>query len=84
MTIHWHSFIDITSDICPMTFVKTKLAIERIEAGEILKIRLKGSEPLDNVPASLIDHGHEIISQKPENSNQTSATGVHILYVIKN
>ncbi|MEK9672030.1 MAG: sulfurtransferase TusA family protein [Rhodospirillaceae bacterium] len=59
-------FIDITGDICPMTFVKTKLFIERLQPGDVLEVRLKGVEPLDNVPRSVRDHGHEVISLTPE------------------
>ena len=42
--------IDITSDICPMTFVRTRLALDRMTPGETLLVRLRGEEPLRNVP----------------------------------
>lgn len=58
--------IDITNLICPMTFVRTKLMIERIDIGEILEVRLKGKEPLENVPRSAKQHGHDILSIEPE------------------
>lgn len=54
--------LDITADRCPMTFVRTKLLIERMAPGDIARVRLKGREPLDNVPRSVRDHGHEVIS----------------------
>jgi TusA-related sulfurtransferase len=41
--------IDITKDLCPMTFVRTRLALDRMTPGEILRVRLKGDEPLRNV-----------------------------------
>lgn len=44
-----------------MTFVKTKLALERMKSGEILEVRLKGPEPLKNVPRSAKEYGHEIL-----------------------
>ncbi len=59
-------FLDITSDVCPMTFVKTKLLLERIPVGAVATVRLKGAEPLDNVPRSVAAHGHEVISLLPE------------------
>jgi TusA-related sulfurtransferase len=74
-------FIDITGEVCPMTFVKTKLRIERMNAGEVLEIRLQGHEPLMNVPRSLREHGHEILSLLPESSE--SAAGIHRLLVRK-
>ena len=42
--------LDITSEVCPLTFVKTKLLIERMAPGQVLQVRLKGTEPLENVP----------------------------------
>jgi tRNA 2-thiouridine synthesizing protein A len=55
--------LDITRDTCPITFVRTKLMLEKMRPGELLRIRLNDGEPLVNVPSSLIDHGHEIISR---------------------
>ena len=54
-------FIDITQEVCPMTFVKTRLQIERMNSGEMLEIRLLGDEPLKNVPDSLTELGHRVI-----------------------
>ncbi len=53
--------LDITGEVCPMTFVRTKLRLERMADGEILRIRLRDGEPLTNVPRALADHGHEIL-----------------------
>jgi TusA-related sulfurtransferase len=58
--------LDITRDVCPLTFVKTKLLLERMSPGEIADIRLKGAEPLENVPRSVREHGHEVLSLEPE------------------
>lgn len=58
--------IDITNLICPMTFVRTKLMIEKIDVGDILEVRLKGKEPLENVPRSAKQHGHDVLSIEPE------------------
>ena len=46
-------FIDITDQVCPLTFVKTKLLIESMPTGKLAEVRLKGAEPLENVPRSL-------------------------------
>jgi TusA-related sulfurtransferase len=59
-------FIDITGDVCPLTFVKTKLLLERMPVGAVAMVRLKGVQPLDNVPRSVKAHGHEVISLAPE------------------
>jgi len=57
--------IDITSDVCPMTFVRTKIALERLPVGGVLEVRLKGEEPLRNVPESARDLGHTVLGLDP-------------------
>ena len=74
--------IDITGLICPMTFVRTKLFLERIAPGETLEVRLKGTEPLDNVHRSARQHGHKILSLLPESPDQP-ADGIHRLIIEK-
>ena len=59
-------YLDITADVCPMTFVRTKLFIERINAGDVLQIRMKGREPFINVPKSVQELGHDILELLPE------------------
>jgi tRNA 2-thiouridine synthesizing protein A len=54
--------IDITRDICPMTFVRTRLALDRMAPGDVLLVVLKGEEPLRNVPRSAAEQGHEVLS----------------------
>jgi tRNA 2-thiouridine synthesizing protein A len=53
--------IDITGEVCPMTFVRTKLRLERMGPGEVLRVRLRGDEPLRNVPKAARDEGHSIL-----------------------
>jgi len=62
MTILPDEMIDITSEVCPMTFVRTKLRLERMKTGEILRVRLRGDEPLRNVPRAAREEGHSILS----------------------
>ena len=47
-----------------MTYVKTRLALDRMLPGQILSVRLHGEDPARNVPRSAIRHGHEILSQE--------------------
>lgn len=54
--------IDITRENCPMTFVRTKLALERLAPGALLVVRLRDGEALTNVPRAVADHGHEVLS----------------------
>ena len=73
--------LDITSDVCPMTFVRARLMIEKMERGEILAIRLCGDEPLKNVPDSLVELGHSILSLEPD--DMKTGANTHILRVQK-
>ena len=59
-------FLDITPDVCPLTFVKTKIAIEKMSVGETVEVRLNDGEPLKNVPRSVEEHGHQILSLEQE------------------
>ncbi|WP_286944918.1 sulfurtransferase TusA family protein [Acetobacterium sp. UBA5834] len=53
--------VDITDVVCPLTFVKAKVAIEELEVGEILSIRLNEGEPVQNIPRSLKEEGHKVL-----------------------
>jgi len=73
------AFLDITAQVCPLTFVHTRLRLERMAPGDILEIRLAGSEPLQNIPRSLADEGHRILSLEPERGSP----GIHRLRIRK-
>ena len=49
-----------------MTFVRTKLLIERMASGATAEIRLNAGEPLANVPRAVQELGHEILDLSPE------------------
>jgi tRNA 2-thiouridine synthesizing protein A len=53
--------LDITSETCPMTFVRTRLALERLAPGQTLLVHLKGAEPLRSVPATAESQGHAVL-----------------------
>ncbi len=61
--------LDITKDHCPMTFVKTKVELAKINTGDLLEITLTGGEPLENVPKSASEQGHKIIETKYLHNN---------------
>ncbi len=42
--------VDITDVVCPVTFVKAKVALEELEDGDVLAIHLNDGEPVQNVP----------------------------------
>jgi len=74
--------LDITADICPMTFVRTRLLIEKMAAGDVAEIRLRGEEPLKNVPDSVAELGHDILSLEPQPDQPPD--GLHLLRIRKN
>lgn len=58
--------IDITKEICPMTYVKTKLKLETMSSGQVLEVTLREGEPLRNVPKSVEAEGHKILDVRQE------------------
>ncbi|MCU0839293.1 MAG: sulfurtransferase TusA family protein [Rhodospirillales bacterium] len=76
-------FLDITEDVCPLTFVRTKLLLERMPAGSIAMVRLQGAEPLANVPRALALAGHEILTSEAEDPEGADPFRPHRLRVRK-
>ncbi len=56
------NFLDITKETCPMTFVKVKLQLAKMEKGQELEVILNEGEPLQNVPASCEEQGYKVLS----------------------
>ena len=74
-------FLDITQDVCPITFVMTKLLLERMATGQTAAVRLSGAEPLENVPQSVREHGHTVLSLQAGKQSGTDST--HLLVIRK-
>ena len=55
--------LDITNEVCPMTFVRTRLALDRLTPGQTLLVRLRGEEPSRNVPRTAIEQGHAVLGK---------------------
>ncbi|MDR2089605.1 MAG: sulfurtransferase TusA family protein [Clostridiales Family XIII bacterium] len=53
--------LDITDAVCPITFVRAKAALEEMEAGAVLALRMNDGEPVQNVPRSVKEEGHRIL-----------------------
>ena len=53
--------IDLSGVICPNNFVKTKLKLEEMQAGQILEVILDEGEPIKNVPGAVKEEGHQIL-----------------------
>lgn len=59
--------VDITDVVCPVTFVKAKVALEELDDGQILAIRMNDGEPVQNVPRSIKEEGHQILKLNTNN-----------------
>jgi len=52
--------LDVSGLLCPMTWVRAKLALEELAAGEGLEVRCSPGEALENVPRSAREAGHDV------------------------
>ena len=75
--IKFDDTVDITDVVCPVTFVKAKVALEELDEGQILSIRMNDGEPVQNVPRSNKEDGHQILKL------DDNEDGTYTLYVKK-
>jgi TusA-related sulfurtransferase len=61
--------INIKGEVCPYTFVKTKLAMEAMEPGQVLRIIVDHLPATSNVPRSLKSEGNEVLDVSPINKD---------------
>jgi sulfite reductase (ferredoxin) len=60
--------LDLSGVGCPMNFVKAKLRLEALAAGEVLSVILDDGAPVENVPASFRNEGQEVLAvEKADN-----------------
>jgi TusA-related sulfurtransferase len=52
--------LDLRGTPCPINFVKTKLKLEQMAAGQVLEVWLDPGEPVEQVPDSLRMEGYTI------------------------
>jgi TusA-related sulfurtransferase len=62
-----------------MTFVKTKLALSRLQPGDVLNVKVTEGEPLDNVPKSAAEQGFKVLSVK-----ETETPGIYNIEIMVN
>lgn len=60
------NFLDLKGTPCPLNYVKAKIFLENLEKGDIVEILLDEGEPIENVPKSLENDGHKILSIERE------------------
>ena len=72
--IHFDEQVDITDVVCPVTFVKAKVALEEMDEGQVLAVKMNDGE---NVPRSIKEEGHQILKL------DTNDDGTYTLFVKK-
>ena len=71
-------FLDITMDSCPITFVKTKIALEKLKTGQSLEVHISAGEALEGLPSSLKELGFTITKKKKLSNNSFSLNIIHL------
>ncbi len=54
--------LDIRGEVCPFTFVKSKLMLEEMELGQVLRVILDYPPSVENVPKSMREEGQEVLA----------------------
>ena len=71
-------FLDITMDSCPITFVKTKIALEKLKVGQSLEVHINAGEALEGLPESLKELGFTITKKKQITNSSFSLNIIHL------
>ncbi len=66
--------INLKGEVCPYTFVKSLLALEEMEVGEVLRVIVDYLPSVENVPRSLKNEGHEIVEVAQINDTDWAIT----------
>lgn len=75
--IEFASELDLRGVVCPDNYVRTILALEELEPGQVLKVTLEGKEAISEVPRSVKHNGHQILSA------EYSGDCLFVLYIKK-
>ena len=66
--------LDLKGEVCPYTFVKSKLALEEMESGQVLRVIVDNRGSAENVPRSLSSEGHQILNVAKLNDTDWAIT----------
>lgn len=62
--------LDLRGEVCPYTFVKSKLFLEEMQGGEILEILVDYRPAVSNIPRSMENEGYEVLGVSESGTNQ--------------
>jgi tRNA 2-thiouridine synthesizing protein A len=57
--------LDLRDEVCPYTYVKSRLALEEMGSGQVLRITVDHPPAVQNVPRALRSEGHEVLDVTP-------------------
>jgi len=57
--------LDLRGVACPLTFVRTRIALDRLGPGEFLEVLLDEGEPADSVPRACREDGDRVLELGP-------------------
>jgi len=60
------AFRDYRGVVCPMNFVKVKVDLSKMSKGQMLKVLLDDGQPIQDVPRSVIEQGHDVLEQEKQ------------------
>ena len=66
--------LDIRGEVCPYTFVKTRLALEEMQAGQVLRVLVDYEPATKNVPRSVTLQGDEVLGVEMCGASQWAIT----------
>jgi len=61
--------LDIRGEVCPFTFVKSKLVLEQMEMGQVLRVVLDYPPSVESVPKSMREEGQEVLAVNKLDNN---------------
>ncbi|MDI6761268.1 MAG: sulfurtransferase TusA family protein [Candidatus Brocadiaceae bacterium] len=66
--------INLKGEVCPYTFVKTKLALEEMSVGEVLEVIVDHEPAVENVPRSIQNEGQKVLAVEKLNDTDGATT----------
>jgi tRNA 2-thiouridine synthesizing protein A len=57
--------LDLRGEVCPYTFVRTRLALEEMELGSVLAVLVDHEPATRNIPRSAREWGQEVAAVEP-------------------
>jgi tRNA 2-thiouridine synthesizing protein A len=74
--------LDLAGEVCPYTFVRTKLRLEELPVGAELHILVDHAPAAENVPRSLVAEGQAVVSIAREGVAEGAAQGARWRIVV--